>query len=69
MTPSVIGTAGLITDGGSRGFAVGCDLYVDKARYEVESGYAHGNIDYNLYGVGFANVSACLKLPLEQQGH
>jgi hypothetical protein len=30
--------------------------------------YARGNIDYNLYGPGFANGNAGLKLPLEQTG-
>jgi hypothetical protein len=48
--PSVFGAAGLITDNGTRGWGLGTDLYLDKARYKVESVYAHGNIDYNLYG-------------------
>ncbi len=69
LTPSVIGAGGLITNDGSRGFGLGTDLYLDKARYEIESVYAHGNIDYNLYGVGFENGNAGLKLPLEQAGH
>ncbi len=69
IEPSVFGAAGLITDNGSRGWGLGTDLYIDKARYEVESVYAKGNIDYNLYGVGFANGDAGLKLPLEQAGH
>jgi hypothetical protein len=30
--------------------------------------YARGNIDYNLYGPGFANGNAGLKLPLQQTG-
>lgn len=30
--------------------------------------YARGNIDYNLYGPGFANGNAGLKLPLKQTG-
>src|SRR5262249_2148115 len=55
IAPSVIGAGGIITDNGSRGWAVGADLYLDKARYEVESAYAKGNLDYNLYGVGFVN--------------
>jgi hypothetical protein len=69
LTPSVLGAGGLITNDGTRGFVVGADLYLDKARYEIESAYAHGNIDYNLYGVGFENGDAGLKLPLEQAGH
>jgi Omp85 superfamily domain len=66
--PSVIGAGGLITNDGSRGFGIGADLYLDKARYELESVYAHGNLDYNLYGEGFANGNAGYKLPLEQNG-
>jgi len=68
ITPSVIGAGGLVTNNGSRGFVVGGDLYLDRARYEMESIYAHGNLDYNLYGVGFVNGNAGLKLPLEQSG-
>jgi hypothetical protein len=69
LTPSVIGAGGLITNDGTRGFGLGADLYLDKDRYEVESVYAHGNLDYNLYGVGFVNGNAGFKLPLEQAGH
>ena len=68
ISPSVIGAGGLITNNGSRAFAVGADLYLKQARYEVETGYGHGNLDYNLYGVGFANGNAGFKLPLEQSG-
>jgi hypothetical protein len=34
--------------------------------YEITSIYAHGNVDYDLYGSG---IAAGLKLPLEQSGH
>ena len=69
IEPSVFGAAGLITDNGTRGWGLGTDIYIDKARYEIETVYAHGNIDYNLYGEGFVNGNAGLKLPLEQAGH
>jgi hypothetical protein len=69
VAPSVVGASGLITDGGSRGWGLGADLYLDHARYELESVYAKGNLDYNLYGVGFVNGNAGLKLPLSQAGH
>jgi outer membrane protein assembly factor BamA len=68
LAPSVIGAGGLITNNGTRGFALGTDLYLQQARYELESMYAHGNLNYNLYGVGFDNGNAGLKLPLEQSG-
>jgi surface antigen Omp85-like protein len=63
--PSTIGVAGLITNNGSRGFVIGGQLFLDHNRYEVTSGYAHGNVDYNIYGTG---VASNLKLPLEQTG-
>ena len=66
--PSVIGAAGLITNNGTRGWGVGSDIYLKDARYEIVAAYARGNIDYNLYGPGFANGNAGLKLPLEQTG-
>jgi hypothetical protein len=68
IAPSVIGAAGLITNDGSRPFGLGADLYLKQAQYELEMVYGHGNLDYNLDGVGFANGNAGLKLPLEQSG-
>jgi hypothetical protein len=63
--PSTIGVAGLVTNNGSRGFVIGGQLFLDHDKYEITSGYAHGNVDYNIYGTGPA---ANLKLPLEQTG-
>jgi Omp85 superfamily domain len=68
VEPSVVGAGGLITNNGSHGFGVGEDIYLMQARYEVSSVYAHGELDYNLYGVGFVNGNAGFKLPLEQSG-
>ena len=68
VSPSVVGAAGLITNNGSRGFGVGTDLYLKQAVYELEAVYAHGNLNYDLYGVGFENGNTGLKLPLEQSG-
>lgn len=67
--PSVIGGAGLITNNGTSGFGLAADLFMKRNTYEVMSVYAHGNLNYNLYGVGFDAGSAGLKLPLEQAGH
>jgi Omp85 superfamily domain len=64
--PSVVGAAGLITNNGSRGFAIGAQLYMKEDRYRITGGYVHGNIDYNIYGTGEASD---LKLPLVQTGH
>jgi hypothetical protein len=63
--PSTIGVAGLVTNNGSRGFVIGGQLFLDHNKYEITSGYAHGNVDYNIYGTG---IAANVKLPLEQTG-
>jgi len=63
--PSTVGAAGLITDNGSRGFAVGAQLFLKENRYEITTGFVHGNVGYNIYGNGIASN---VKLPLEQSG-
>jgi hypothetical protein len=63
--PSVVGVAALITNNGSRGFAVGGQLYLKENRYRITSGFAHGNVNYDIYGNG---IAAGLKLPLKQTG-
>lgn len=63
--PSTIGVAGLVTDNGSRGFVVGGQLFLKEDRYEITAGFAHGNINYNIYGNGGEEV---VKLPLQQTG-
>jgi hypothetical protein len=66
--PSAIGVAGLITDNGTRGFGVGADLFLKQDHYELRSFYTHGNLNYDLYGVGFVNGNSDVKLPLKQDG-
>jgi hypothetical protein len=63
--PSVIGVAGLATNNGSRGFAVGGQLYLKENTYRITSGFARGNVNYDIYGIG---VFAGRKLPLNQTG-
>jgi hypothetical protein len=62
--PSVIGAAALVTNNGTRGFAVGGQLYLKENRYRITSGFARGNVNYDIY----SNGSAGLKLPLNQTG-
>lgn len=66
--PSTIGAAGLYTNGGSRGGALGTQLFFKENRYEVTAGYAQGNLDYSIYGPGILS-GAPLKVPLVQTGH
>jgi Omp85 superfamily domain len=63
--PSTIGVAGLVTNNGSRGFAVGGQLFLKENTYQVTSGFARGNVDYDIYGNGIASG---LRLPLQQTG-
>ncbi len=63
--PSVVGTGGLVTDNGSRAFALAAQLYFKQNRYKSTAIYARGNLNYDLYGSG---VNQGLKLPLIQTG-
>ena len=66
--PSVIGAAGLITDNGSRAFAVFGELFMRRDTYRVTSVFFQGNLNYNLYGIGAALGNTGLTLPLKQDG-
>jgi hypothetical protein len=66
--PSTVGGAGLITNNGTSGFAVGGQLFMKEDTYEVTAGYGHGDLYYNLYGIGFLSGQRDLKLPLDQAG-
>ena len=63
--PSTVGVAGLFTDNGSRGFAVGGQLFFKENTYEITSGFVHGNANYNIYS---NEILPGLKLPLNQTG-
>jgi hypothetical protein len=63
--PSVIGVTRLVTNNGSRGFAVGGQLYLKENTYRITSGFARGNVNYDIYGTG---IFAGRKLPLNQTG-
>ena len=66
--PSVIGGAGMVTDNGSRAFVVAGDLFFHENTYHATAVYGHGNLNYDLYGVGIDAGNAGIKLPLEQTG-
>jgi len=66
--PSTVGAAGLITNNGSSGFGLGAQLFMKENRYAITSLYVHGNVDYNLYGIGIPAGNGNLKIPLDQTG-
>jgi hypothetical protein len=66
--PSLVGVVGLITNNGSRAFAVGGQLYLKQNTYQITAAFAHGNLNYNLYGTGILAGNAGVKLPIRQAG-
>ena len=68
VSPSAIGAAGLITDNGSRAFAVAGHLYLRQDTYDMTAVFLQGNLNYDLYGIGAAAGNADVKLPLKQDG-
>ena len=66
--PSVIGAAGLITNDGSRGFAVGGEFYFREDTYRATVGIARGNLDYNFYGTGVVAGDAGRHVSISQEG-
>lgn len=66
--PSVIGAAGLITDNGSRAFAVAGQMFAKQDTYRITALFFQGNLNYNLYGIGASAGNAGIKLPLAQDG-
>jgi hypothetical protein len=65
--PSTVAGAGLVTNNGSRAFALGAQLFFRQNRYKVTAAYARGNLNYDLYGPGLFSSSGT-KLPLQQTG-
>ena len=47
---------------------MGAQLFMKENKYQVTSFYFHGNVNYNLYGLGTAAGSGDLKVPLDQAG-
>ena len=66
--PSVVGGAGLITNGGSRALALAGNLFVKGGAYEITGLALTGHLDYNFYGVGNAAGNAGRKLAIQQGG-
>jgi hypothetical protein len=65
---SVIGGAGLLTDNGTRAWAVGTELYFKEGRYHVLTGFAHGDLNYDFYGTGTDAGNAGRKFGINQRG-
>jgi len=66
--PSVVGAAGLITNGGSRALALAAELYVKGGAYQITGLGLKGHLDYNFYGTGTDAGNAGRKLAIQQGG-
>jgi Omp85 superfamily domain len=66
--PSVVGAAGLVTNGGSRALALAAELYVKGGAYQVTGVGLTGHLDYNFYGTGTDAGNAGRKLAIQQGG-
>jgi len=66
--PSVVGGAGLITNGGSRALALAGNLFVKRGAYEITGLALTGHLDYNFYGTGTDAGNAGRKLAIQQGG-
>ena len=66
--PSLVGAAGLVTDNGTSGFAVGTQLFMKENRYQIQGLFANGTLNYTLFGEGFFGADPGAKLPISQTG-
>ena len=65
---SLVAAAGLITDNGSRAFGLAGQFFLKKNTYRITAAFVHGNLNYDLYGIGVLAANASLKIPLQQTG-
>jgi len=66
---SSVGVAGIFTNNGSRGIAIGGRLYMKEDRYRVAAGIASATINFDVYGIGAASGRQGTFIPLNVDGH
>src|SRR5262249_16776166 len=66
--PSSLGVAGIFTNNGSRGVAVGGRLYMKQDKYRVAAGLASASINFDVYGIGVAAGRQGIFIPLNVDG-
>ena len=67
--PSSVGIAGLFTDNGSLGLAVGGKLYFKEDRYRLNSALGTAHINAGIYGVGILAGNRGTFVPLKIDGN
>ena len=65
---SSVGVAGIFTNNGSKGIAIGGRLYMKEDRYRVTAGIADASINFDVYGVGAASGRQGIFIPLNVDG-
>ena len=65
---SAVGVAGIFTNNGSRGIALGTRLYLKEDRYRVASAIASASMNFDVYGIGAAAGRQGIYIPLNVKG-
>lgn len=65
---SAVGLAGIFTNNGSRGIAIGGKLYMKEDRYRMAIGIANASINFDVYGIGAAGGRRGIFIPLNVDG-
>ena len=58
----------MFTNNGSRALAAYASLNMREDKYETRTAYVHGNLNYDIYGVGIASTNKSILIPLKQTG-
>ena len=66
--PSTIGGGVILTDNGTRAWALAGEFYVKQDTYHITTMYFRGNINYDFFGTGTKSGDAGHTLPLQQTG-
>ena len=66
--PSTIGGAIILTDNGTRAWALAGEFYVKQDTYHITTVYLRGNINYDFFGTGTKSGDAGHTLPMKQTG-
>ena len=65
---SAVGVAGIFTNNGSRGIAIGGKLYMKEDRFRIALGVANASVNFDVYGVGSKAGGQGIFIPLNVDG-
>ena len=67
-SPSWVGLAGMFTNNGSRGLAVGSKLYLKENKYQTTVALIKGRANLDFYGIGRIPGRPAVEVPLSMDG-